>query len=56
MPTVQFDPATLALWTTTGALPEDAAQLAASAMEAAARGENPQGVVTGTAEAGSHCG
>src|SRR3954469_836006 len=40
IPTVQFDPATLAIWTTTGTLPEDIAEVAARAMSAAAHGND----------------
>jgi hypothetical protein len=39
IPTVQFDPATLAIWTTTGTLPDPVAAIAATAMAAAARGD-----------------
>ena len=41
IPTVQFDPATLAIWTTTGLLPEPAASFAEAAMCAAACGTDP---------------
>ena len=41
IPTVQFDTGTLAIWTTTGSLNEPTATLAASAMNAAAQGNNP---------------
>jgi hypothetical protein len=45
IPTAQFDPATLTIWTTTGALLEPAAGLAAAAVRAAARGENPSALL-----------
>jgi hypothetical protein len=38
IPTIQFDPATLAIWTTTGTLREGIADVAAEAMSAAAEG------------------
>jgi hypothetical protein len=41
IPTVQFDPATLAIWTTTSALLEPANSLAAEAIAAAMSGDNP---------------
>lgn len=41
IPTVQFDPGTLAVWTSAGTLPEPAASLAAAAMRLAAAGEDP---------------
>ncbi len=46
IPTVQFDPATLAIWTTTGTLPEDIADVAAKAMSAAAHGDDLVPIVT----------
>jgi hypothetical protein len=41
IPTVQFDPASLAIWTTTGSLPDPPAAIAAEAMSAAAQGSDP---------------
>ena len=41
IPTVQFDAASLAIWTTTGTLPEPQATIAAQAMSAAAQGSDP---------------
>lgn len=46
IPTVQFDPATLTIWTTTGLLPEPVAGYAKAAMDAAVRGENPAHALT----------
>lgn len=41
IPTVQFDPATLTIWTTTGLLLQPAATIATAAVRAAARGADP---------------
>jgi hypothetical protein len=45
IPTVQFDPATLAIWTTTGTLLEPQAQVAETAMRLAVEGDDPTEVV-----------
>lgn len=45
IPTVQFDPASLAIWTTSGSLIEPEASFAQAAMEAAMRGEDPAPVL-----------
>ncbi len=50
MPTAQFDPATLAIWTTTVMLPERAAKIAATGMRAAARGDNPSPALSNVSE------
>src|SRR5262245_43323392 len=50
IPTVQFDPATLAVWTTTGTLPQDLAEFTAAAMAASARGEDPLRAIAGLPE------
>lgn len=47
IPTVQFDPATLAIWTTTGTLPADAKDLAGRVMLTAARGGDPAAPLAG---------
>jgi hypothetical protein len=47
IPSAQFDPSTLAIWTTTGPLLEPEAGAAAAAMRAAARGADPSGAVGG---------
>jgi hypothetical protein len=41
IPTAYFDPVTLTIWTTTGALLEPAATIATAAVRAAARGDDP---------------
>jgi hypothetical protein len=45
IPTVQFDPATLAIWTTTGTLSDEAAGPMAAVMAEAAHGGNPLSAV-----------
>jgi len=51
IPTAQFDPASLALWTTTGSLAEPMASKVARAMQLAASGEDPSPSLDGTSGA-----
>src|SRR5262245_16564626 len=51
IPTAQFDPASLALWTTTGSLVEPIASTVAEAMQLAADGEDPSPSLDGTSGA-----
>ena len=52
IPTVQFDPATLAIWTSTGTLPSDIAKVASEAMSAAAQGNEVLPIVDALPEDG----
>jgi hypothetical protein len=49
-PTVEFDPATLAIWTTTGTLLPEVAEPVAAAISAAVRGEDPRLAMAGLPE------
>jgi hypothetical protein len=46
IPTVQFEPGTLAVWTTAGTLPQPEASVAAAAMRLAAKGDDPLDALT----------
>jgi hypothetical protein len=45
IPSAQFDPSTLAIWTTTGMLLEPEAKVATEVMRMAARGDDPSKAV-----------
>jgi hypothetical protein len=47
IPSAQFDPSTLAIWTTTGMLLEPEAKVATEVMRMAARGDDPSKAVGG---------